>query len=222
MTNTQSKLAAILVAIVLIAAGIFYATTRTSGGEPALGSTVTQNVPWFSNGYKYGTSNALFLSSSMTVAAGSDQAVWRNLTGQTVVIDTTHVVTNATSSTSVSESNYVISVGATTSATIKEPYSITWITNLQTPLLIDKYNLATSTATGFAAGNLLTRIVADNFAFHPTASSSVIQVPSGWYLFAKIDAICTADGACGKTSTSTNRGFTTLSVPFWYHYSSPN
>lgn len=192
------------------------------GANQSFGSTVDPNTPWFSNGFKYGKSTALFLSDSLTVAAARDQAVWLNNTGATVVIDTVHVVTNATSSTSVSESTYAVSVGATSTATIVEPYSLTWIVNGNSPLLVDKYSLATSSATGMNPGGLVNRIKADNYANHPASNPSFISVPKGWYLFVKIDSPCTADGSCGKTATSTNRGFTTLTVPFWYHYSLPN
>lgn len=226
--NNENKLIAVAAVIVgLVLAGATYLGVHKSASAPnqvqEVGSVVNQNIPWFTNGYKVGTLDALYNAASLTVAVGSDQAVWKNTTGQTVVIDTTHAVTNATTSSALSAGNYAISVGATSTATILEKYSNTYISAAaNTPLAIDKFSLATSSPTGFAAGSLTTRLLADNFWFHASSGPSQIRVPNGWYFFAKIDSQCTADGACGRTSTSTTRGFTTLTVPFWYHYSSPN
>ena len=189
-----------------------------------VGSVVETNTPWFSNGYKYGNTNALFTSATLNVANGSDQAVWQNNTGQNVVIDTVHLVTNATSSTAIASSTYQFNVGATSTPTIAEPDKTGWITSTNTWLSINGYNLATSSAVANKIGGISHVILADNYWFHASSTSTFIEVPSGQYFFVKIDSNCLYPqaGITCETATSTNRGFTTVTVPFWYHYSSQN
>lgn len=194
-----------------------------------VGSTVQDNTPWFTNGYKVGNSNALFNSASLTLVNGTDQASWLNNTGQPVVVDATHLITNAATNSATASTTYQISVGATSTATIVETNTTGWITSTLTPLAITNFYLATSSKVSQAAGNLLFKIQADNFSFHASSTAGLndtanIVVPAGWYLFAKIDSNCAyaQAGITCELATSTNRGFTTITVPFWYHYSSPN
>lgn len=192
------------------------------------GSTVVPDAQWFTSGFKYGTSNALFMSASLTLSNGQDQGVWKNNTGQPVVIDTTHLALTSSLSTSVASTSYQFSVGATSTPTIPEPEKLNWIVGATTPLSIDKFNLATSTATADAVGGLNNLIVADNYWMHSTSTapyqSTFIMVPPNWYVFVKIDSNCAyaQAGITCELATSTNRGFTSVSIPFWYHYSSPN
>lgn len=227
MTNTQKIIAGVLVVCALLGASAWFGVTpfrqAVQQASQQLGSVVDSNVPWFTNGYKAGTVNALYTNASITLQNGQDQGVWQNNTGQPVVIDTSHLVTNATLTSSVASSTFVFSVGATSTKTIAEPQSTTWITSTLTPLSIDKYSLATSTSVT-SPGSILNAILADNYVNHTTGKSALIEVPTGWYVFVKIDSLCAyaqAGIAC-ELATSTNRGFTTVTVPFWYHYSSPN
>lgn len=229
MTNTQKIAAGVLAVCAVLGTLAFFGLTPFKAVNQVVqqfGSVVQSDVPWFTNGYKVGNSNALFTSSSMSIPAGSDQIVWQNLTGQAVIVDNVHVDTNGTSSTAIASSTYMFSVGATSTATIAEPYKFNWITSVLTPLAITNFMLSTGTPVGYAAGGLTFRNQADNFAYHASSTpglntTATIVVPPNWYLFAKIDTNCITQGAC-DTSTSTTRGFTTVSIPFWYHYSSPN
>lgn len=225
--------ATLVVVLALLVGGIFLLSRPSGegGGQShEAGSVPTTNVPWWTNGYKYGASNALFTSAVLTVNNGQDQAVWKNNTGQPVVIDTTHLVINATSSRSVASSTYAFSVGATSTATIPEPRSLTWITNASTSLAVDKWTVATGTDVANLQAGLTWKILTDNFFSHASTSCAVgncstfIVVPPNQYFFVKIDTLCAyaQGGASCELATSTNRGFTTLSVPFWYHYASPN
>lgn len=225
MTTTQKFISAGVVVLIILAALIAFLlgarqVTSTTGSQ-TLGSTVDPNPEWFTAGFKYGKSNALFESNSVIIPNGKDQAVWKNTTGQAVYVDIEHLALSATSSTAVSSSTFAISVGATSTPTIPEAYSLTWLTPLKTFLGIDEYTVATGTSVADLLGGNTTVIVTDNYVFHASSSPAVMEVPKNWYLFAKVDTICVTEGGC-ETATSTNRGFTTVTVPFWYHYSSPN
>lgn len=226
MSNTHKTIAGVLAVCALLGGLAFFGLTpfgkAVEQAAQQFGSTVQDNTPWFSNGYKVGNSNALLNASSITIAAGTDQAVWLNTTGQPVIIDMTHAVINATSSNAIASSTFQISVGATSTATIPEPLKTGWIVGSNTSLAIDKFNIATGTqiSTGVSGGPFW-RLVTDNDWFHSSTTPSEITVLNGQYFFAKLDSPCSTEGSC-EQATSTARGFVSISVPFWYHFSSPN
>jgi len=236
MTTTPQKIGAAVVGVLaLLGACAFFGltpfgksvVTEVSQTAQQYGDVVP-NVQQFTAGFQYGQSNALFMSNLLTVNNGSDQAVWQNQTGKPVVIDTTHIITNATSSASIASSTYQFSVGATSTATIPENNKVAWITSTLTPLSITNFTLATSNPVAYLAGGIAFREQADNYAYHASSTaglnnSASIVVPPNWYFFVKIDTNCpySAAGIACESATSTNRGFTTVSVPFWYHYSNP-
>jgi hypothetical protein len=237
MPNTKKIVAGVLAVCALLGSLAFFGLTpfgKTVVQTAAnFGSTIQDNTPWFINGYKVGpTSNALFTSGVLTIANGQDQAVWKNTTGQPVVIDTTHIVTNAIAANTDASSTFSFSVGATSTATLSEPRSISWITNASTSLSIANWIVATGTpVTDVTGTGLLFRMLTDNYTSHASTScayaancGSQIVVPPNSYFFAKIDTLCAyaQGGISCELATSTNRGFTTVTVPFWYHYSSPN
>lgn len=237
MTNTQKIWAGVLGVCALLGASAFFGLTpfgktivqSTEQSAQQFGSVVDSNVPWYTSGYKYGAANALYSSATLTIANGTDQAIWNNNTGQTVVITNASIYLNGNSSTAVSSSTYSIAVGATTTATIAEPYTLNWEKASSTSdfpdLLITNFNFATNTPAGIPTTAVQFSLLSDNFSYHASSTSYLsgaeILVPPGANVFAKLDSVCVAEGPC-ETSTSTNRGFTTISVPLRYYYSSPN
>lgn len=171
----------------------------------SFGSVIESNVPWFTNGYKYGNSNALFSADMLTLSAGVNQASWQNQTGTTVVVDLGHLVTTGTAS-----STAWFNVGTSTTATV---------TNVFTPgttapmwsQLVSAFQLSTSTVSG---------IWADNIVNHKTNYPAEIMIANGQYLIITANTYCTTNGAC-ETATSTTRGWT-AQFPFKYHYGSLN
>lgn len=193
------------------------------------GSDVSTNVPWYTNGFKYGNLNALYQSASLTLVNGSDQAVWQNLTGQPVIVTYSPVYLNSLNAANTASSTFSIAIGATSTAVVSEPYKLNWETASSTSdfpdLLVTNFTFATGTPAGIPTSGILFSQLVDNFTYHASSTSALnstsIVVPPNAYLYAKLDSTCITEGGC-ETSTSTNRGFTTVSIPFSYNYSSPN
>lgn len=193
-----------------------------------VGSVVNSDVPWFTSGLKYGNSNRLYSQTSLVVAVGTDQAVWNNNTGQPVFIPMADVYLNGTSQFEQASSTYSIAVGATSTSIIAEPYTLNWETASSTSdfpdLAVTNLNIATGTPSGVPTTGILFNLIGDNVTYHATSTGNdgvTLVVPSGANLFVKLDSTCHTQGAC-ETATSTNRGFTTITIPFQYYYSSPN
>lgn len=197
--------------------------------EQKLGSVVDSNVPWWTGGYKYGNSNELHSADVLTIQSGQDQVVWKNNTGQVIIVTDSSLYLNGATPTSVASSTYSVAVGATTTATIAEPYKNNWEIASSTSdfpdLLITNFMFSTSTPAGIPTAGINYSLLTDNITYHASSTSALsgveIVVPPGAYLFAKVDSTCVTVGNC-ETSTSTNRGFTTVTIPFKYYYSSPN
>lgn len=195
------------------------------GGHQAppqpVGSDTITNPQWFSTGFKFGNLNALYSSDKLTVVAGSDQVEWTNNTGQDVFVYQAPLFVNATSSNAIASSTVWVSVGATTTSAIAEPYKTGWIVQATTPLLINNLVIATSSQIGnrtYAEPYLL---LGDNYKFTGNASTTALLVPAGWKLFMKVDSQCIAEGIC-ETATSTAIGYSSITLPFRYYYDSPN
>lgn len=232
MTNTtKNVIAGVLAVCAILGALAWFGVTPfrqvVQQATQQLGSVVQDNTPWFTNGYKYGNSNRLFSQATLTIAAGTDQAVWKNTTGQAVFVTMTDVYLTGTRDTSQASSTYSIAVGATTTAVIPEPYKFNWETSSTTSdfpdLSITNLNMATGTPAGIPTTGLLFALIGDNILYHASSTNDGVTliVPPNAYIFAKLDTNCVTQGAC-DTSTSTTRGFTTVSVPMQYYYSSPN
>lgn len=232
MTNLGKYLIALALVLGAFGALAFFGVTPfkqiAQQASNQFGSTVSSDVPWFTNGLKYGNSNRLYSQTILTIASGSDQAVWNNNTGQTVFIPMADVFLNGTSTTATASSTFSIAVGATTTSVIAEPYKLNWEVPSATSdfpdLAITNLNIPTTTPAG-VPGTLITyNILGDNITYHATSTGNdgvTLIVPNGANVFAKLDSLCITVGGC-ETSTSTNRGFMTVSVPFQYYYSSPN
>lgn len=211
MTTTQKIGAAVVVVLGLLGALSFFGVNLVAKTE-SFGSTVSSDIPWFTNGYKVGNSNALYTATSLSLPVGVNQASWLNNTGQIVVVDNSHVDLLGTASTTMK-----LYVGTSTKSTVTDSFALG--TAPMWSQTIDGYSIATSTS-GLSATQAFT--VADNYGSHKTNYSSFMEVLPNQYLIAVLSSNCsTYSQACGETATSSNRGYT-LAIPILYHYSSPN
>lgn len=231
MTNTQKLIKGVLAVCVLLGILAFFGLTPF--GKAAVqnfGSVVSSDAPWYTSGFKYGNLNALYNSGSLTIANGQDQAVWTNNTGQNVIVSATSAYLNGTASNSVASSTFSLAVGATTTATIAEPYKLNWELASSTSdfpdLAITNFTFATGTPAGVPQTNLTNSLLVDNITYHASSTAALnasnIIVPPGANFYVKLDSLCIVGGVGCETATSTNRGFTTISIPFRYYYDSAN
>lgn len=231
MANLGKYLLALALVLGILGTAAFFGITpfreAVTSATQQLGSVVNSDTPWFTGGFKYGNSNRLFMQQTLTIAAGTDQAIWTNNTGTTVFVPFTDVYLTGNLPTSNASSTFSIAVGATSTSVIAEPYTLNWevaSTSDFPDLAITNLNIPTSTLAGIPTTALTFALQGDNIIYHATSTGNdgtTLIIPPGANMFAKLDSTCRTQGGC-ETSTSTNRGFTTVSIPFEYYYSSAN
>lgn len=229
MTNLGKYLIALALVLGAFGGLAFIGVTPFKQVAQNFGSVVQSDAPWFTNGFKYGNSTRMFMQTTLTVPVGSDQAVWNNNTGTAVFVTLVDVYLNGANQNSVASSTYSIAVGATTTPTIAEPFTLNWEVPSSTSdfpdLAITNLNIATGTASGVPTTGLTFNLIGDNITYHATSTGNdgvTLVVPNGANVFVKLDSTCKITGVSCETSTSTNRGFSTISVPLEYYFSSAN
>ncbi len=200
------------VAVVLAAIALVLGISNT-GSTPApatqqVGGTASshvENQAWlFSNGIAMGPQSLypnVNSEDAIQVGIGSNQASWINTRATTAYVDLGWLILNGTASSTVK-----VSVGTSTTATITDSFN-----PAVAPMwsqFIDACQIATSTVSG---------VWCDNVSNHKSSYPAVIAVPPGQRLNIVVASFCKADGAC-NTATSTNRGWTTLTLPITYSY----
>jgi hypothetical protein len=196
--------AGLVIAILFIlSAGLFVATkyipTVSTGGTSG-GPTFNAGAN-FPAGYQLGLGNRTSNRGLIQVVRGTNQAYWKNTTGRTVYVALGDLEMAGTAS-----STFKAYVGTSTAASATNVFSLT------TAPLWSQFIDGAQVATGTPAG-----VVADNITNHKTSYPGTLQVNSGQYMLLVASTFCTADGAC-NTATSTNRGWSTLTLPFAYQY----
>lgn len=157
----------------------------------------------FPLGLQLGTQKENTSAATLSIPAGQNQASWCNA-GPAVVVFDAWAYFSGTTTAAITAGSYKVFLGTTTSATVSD-FAPTRYAGL-----INGTVLATSTATN--------QVVASNAVAHAGSATSAIAVQSGQCLNAQIQSTygCTADSGLCKTATSSNRGFSTVSVPFYY------
>lgn len=157
---------------------------------------------FFPKGFVLGNLNSRLSGSSMQITRGLNKISWKNTTGGPVVVKIGDASLSGTAS-----STFKIYVGTTTSPTVTDTFA-TAITAPFWSQFIDGAQVATGSPTG---------VWADNIANHKSGLPSMIRVEDGQYLTMAVETFCKTSGSC-ETATSTNRGWTTLTLPFLYAY----
>lgn len=200
-------LAGFAVAVAFIAiSDVSKVQTAASGlyGSNSSGGPVFNAGASFPLGLQLGSQKENTSAGTLTIAAGQNQASWCNTGAAAVVFDTWAYLAGTTTN-AITASTYKLYVG--TSTTAKPPVNdyTSWYAGL-----INGALFATSTATN--------QVIADNSASHAGTVASSVAVQSGQCIVAQVQQTygCTADSGTCKTATSTNRGWATMSIPFYY------
>lgn len=193
---------AILGSLSLIAIKAHTADTSASVGGAQSGGPTFNAGANFPAGLTLGIGSTRSMNSGLIqIGRGANQASWKNTTGRTVYVRLGDVEMAGTAS-----STFKVYVGTSTAATVTNVFSLT-----TAPLwsqFIDGAQIATATPAG---------VWADNITNHKTSYPGTIQVNSGQYFTLVASTFCSTVGAC-ETATSTNRGWSTLTLPFQYQY----
>lgn len=189
-TVLTAAVAALVTVMVTLASVSTMTPSVSSDTLGAISGTVVNTPTLFAAGHSDGGSIVEFAADGY-IAAGQNQAAWRNTTGRVVYVKPGDVRIGFTSGTA--SSSLALFVG-TSSASSYSDFARPTITTL----LIDAALVATSTS---ASGGPITYV-------GTTTSSGVgIAVPANSYVVFNVQDryFCKAQGAC-ETATSTNRG----------------
>lgn len=206
MTNLGKYLIAL--ALVLGAFGALAFVGLTPFGKQVENQfgDVVPNAQWFTTGIGFGSNKALYLSNTLTLGSGVNQAAWQNQTGTTVTVDASRFDLTGTASSTVA-----VWVGTSTSATVTNQFGAITTAPFWSQLISASNTISTSTN-----GTYTTQL--DNFVNHKSGYPAEIQVLNGQYLLLVVSSACTTNaGIQCETATSTNRGWTAV-APFVYHY----
>lgn len=205
MSTLKKLFAFAAVAIVIVIAAIASyepsSVTPQNGTKDTGGSGTQHNTPEsFNSGVDFGDGYITF-SKSGVIAAGSNQASWRNTTGRTVFVKPENTEIGYTSGTA--SSSLLFFVATSTGATLSNNYAHPG----GSVFGIDGATVATSTPSPRW------------FNGTTTTSGAVIPVLDGAYLNFQVQEkfACKTVGVC-ETATSTNRGITNFLVRFTGSY----
>lgn len=166
----------------------------------AVNGAVVQNAPYaFTNGLYIGGQKALTEGDVISISAGTNQAYWTNTHSQTAYLILGDVTMAGTAS-----STFWISVGTSTNRAVTDTY--TPATSPAYAQFINAFQVATGTPAG---------VVADNISGYKSGTHPILAVPTGQSVFLIANSFCKLSGPC-ETATSSTRGWTTLSFPFYY------
>lgn len=205
--NTYTKTAAWVGLVMSLVLGLLMmvnsSASQSPQGTPEVGTingAVVQNFPYaFTAGYYLGSQTGRSLAAVISFGAGSNQVAWKNTTGGTVYVKLGNIYANGAASSTVK-----FYVGTSTTATVTNSFNPA--TAPFWSQFIDGESVSTSTPAG---------VWADNIQGHKSTYPGQIAVADGQYLLLVSSSFCTAVGAC-ETATSTNRGYTLVTMPFTY------
>lgn len=188
--------------------GVLIVAHGKHAADPSFGSTSAGGPVFnagavFPIGLQLGSQKENTSAATLSIVAGQNQASWCNAGPASVVFETWGYLAGTTT-TAVTAGSYKLYVGTTTTATVSD-FNTTRYAGL-----INGALFATSTKTN--------QVIADNAASHAGSVTASIAVQSGECLNAQVQSTygCTADSALCKTATSSQRGWSTISVPFYY------
>lgn len=206
MNSFPTKVAAWVGLVLAIAVAVIVLFGHSAGQAPIAGTinggaTVINNPYDFVAGIYLGGHKSITTGNSISIPAGANQGQWKNLSGQAaeVWLGMADLVSGTASST------IDLSIGTTSCAAVVDNFSA--VTAPMWSQFIDSFAIATGSVG----------MLADNISGHKTNYPATILVPSGSCLTAVFESVCKVDGnSCGNTATSSNRGFSSLGIPFYY------
>ncbi len=192
----------VIATLVIIAAGLFvlhhdgHESTQFGGNSGGPTFNAGANFPV---GLTLGTGNRYLNRGVISLAKGRNQIAWKNVSGRTVYVNLGDAEMAGTASTT-----FKLWVGTSTTATVADTF------NYSAPFYAQFINGAT-VATATPAG-----VVADNIGNHASGTPGAIAVAANQYLL-MVASACAGGSTC-ESATSTNRGWTTMTLPFLYTY----
>lgn len=194
---------ALAVSVIALATGAFVLLAAPAGGS-AYGGT-SSGGPVFNAGAQFpvglslGTQQQNTTGATLSIPTTDNQISWLNTSSQGVYVFDLWAYQNG-----IASSTYKLYVGTSTTARISSDFVAPWAET------VDGAQVATGTPAS---------VVADFAANHKTSYPGTIYVAPGTYLFAQVQAAggCNVSGKC-ETATSTKRGWTTISIPFYYKF----
>lgn len=200
MTKKQIWLTVAVALVVIL--GVAYFATKSEKSEGLLGA-VRPIADEFTQGLKLGYGqNTLINSFRLTIGAGSNEAAWKNTTGETVYVYLADAVTTGTAS-----SSYYLYIATSSSATVSNDFSAPFSS------IIDTFAIATSSVA----------TTTSSIDKHKVSNNGVIPVAHNEYVLMTLQANTTACANAGaalglcETATSTNRGITSIVARVFYH-----
>lgn len=199
--------AGLVLAILAIACVAFMYVSSHSSADAGAGSAggPTFNAgAIFPVGLQLGVgTNANLNEAIIQIQRGQNQASWKNTTGRTV-----YMLAGDIEMGGIASGTIAVSVGTTTAAST----SVIDNFSVSTAPIWSRFIDATSISTSSQLG-----VIADNIANHKTSYPGMVPVLDGQKVWLVAESLCKTTGGC-ETATSSNRGFTTLTMPFYYRF----
>lgn len=197
--------AGLVLAILILAVGGFLALNKSNGavdlGGNSAGPTFNAGAN-FPAGFTLGIGSKYLNRAVIQIPKGRNQIAWKNTYGRTVYVNLGDAEMAGVASTT-----FKLYVGTSSTATVTDTFNGTAPFSA---LFINGATIATSSGSG--------NVVADNVNSHAAGSPAAIAVMANQYLLMVASAPCSVVGVGCETATSSNRGWTTINLPFLFTY----
>ncbi len=195
----------VLAILAILGVGALFFTLNpspsSSTGSARGGGPVFNAGAAFPIGLNLGMNGITTNMGQIQIGRGANQGAWKNTTGRTIYVYEAPLSMAGTASSTIK-----VYVGTSTTPTATD--SFTAATAPFWSQLIDAGQISTSTTAG---------LLFDSITNHKTSYPGTLPVADGQYVLLVADSFCRSTGAC-ETATSSNRGWTTLTLPFYYFY----